>query len=80
MAQLAMAHYLGEQWSAVTQLTAQLAHDSGGALINVDVLSHERRALAVDAAMAVGRERSNAALQEVALELLYVPMRRSHGG
>lgn len=80
MTQLAVAHYLGEQRSAATQLTAQLTDDSGGTLIDVDALSDERGALAIDAAMAISRKRSDATLQEVALELLYVAVRRSHGG
>jgi hypothetical protein len=78
MAQLAVAHELGQQRSGATQLAAQLAHDPGGALIDVDALPDERGALAVEAAMAVGCERSHSAPQEIALELLHIAVRRGH--
>ena len=78
VAQLAVAHDLAQQRRAATQLAAQLAHDSGGALVDVHALANQGRAIAIYAAMTVGRERAHAALQEVALELLDIVVRRSH--
>jgi hypothetical protein len=42
------------------------------------VLAHEWGAVAVDAAVAVSRERSNTASQKETLELFYIAMGRGH--
>lgn len=81
MTELAVAHKLAGERCATAQLATQLAHDPGLALvIDVDVLTHERSSIAVDASVALGRQRSDAASQEEALELLDISMRRGHGG
>src|ERR1700735_475631 len=78
VAQLAVAHDLAEQGRGATKLAAELAHDPRRALIDVYALAHQGRAIAIYAAMTVGRERTYATLQEVALQLLDVLVRRSH--
>jgi hypothetical protein len=80
MAELAMAHELAGERRGAAQLAAELAHDAGLALVYVDALPHEWGALTVDAAMAVGGQRPDAASQEDALELLDIAMRGGHHG
>jgi hypothetical protein len=75
VAVLAVAHDLGRERSVATQGAAELADDppvgvGTRASIQVYVLARERRASAVGAAMAVGLERTDAAPQKDALELL----------
>src|ERR1700722_7053032 len=70
--ELAMAHRLGRYGRSAAQLAAQLAHNSLLALVDVYALTYERGALAVFAAMAVRRERSDATPQQEALQLLDV--------
>lgn len=83
VAVLAVAHDLSRDRGIATQRTAELADDPpvgarGRAPIQVDVLARERRAATVGAAMAVGLERTDAALQQDTLELLDMAY-RGHG-
>lgn len=79
MAKLCVADDLGGERCGAAQRAAQLANDAGEALVQMDTLAYQRSAGAVDAAVAVGRERVDSAQQEVALELLDVAMRGGHG-
>ena len=72
MTELAVADDLALERGPTTQLTAQLADDATGLLVYVYALAHERRAIAVDAAVAIGGQRADAAAQEEALKLLDV--------
>lgn len=83
MTVLAVAHNLGGEGRIAAQQAAELADDalgtagrvveaSGRAFIQVDVLTGERRASAVGAAMTIGLERPYATTEEEALELLDV--------
>ena len=57
-----------------------VANDAGEALVQMDTLAYQRSAGAVDAAVAVGRERVDSAQQEVALESRPdIAVRRGHG-
>ena len=61
------------------QRAAQLADDApAAAVVEVHVLARQRRAPAVDAAVAVGLQGAHAAPQQQALELLDVGGGRSH--
>lgn len=79
VSELAVANRLTGEREGATQLTAQLAHDALLALVDMYALPHERGAPTVDAAMAIGGERSDATLQQEALELLDIGMGRGHG-
>ncbi len=78
MTQLAVADDLALQRRSAAQLATELADDPAGMLVDMYALAHERRALAVHAAVAVGGERADTPTQEEALELLDVDVRRSH--
>ncbi len=79
MAELAVADDLAlKRRPTAAQLAAQLADDATGLLVHVYTLTHERRSVAVHAAIAIGSQRADTAAQEEALELLYVDMGRVH--
>jgi hypothetical protein len=78
VAELAVTHELAREGGLTPHGAAELAHDPRVALVEVDALAHEWSALAVCAAVAVGRERSYAAPQEEALELLYIAIGGDH--
>jgi len=77
--ELAVAHSLAGERCGAAQLAAQLAHDPLLALVDMYALAHERGALAVVAAMTIGRERSDATPQQEALKLLDICMGNGHG-
>jgi hypothetical protein len=72
VAKLGVAHELAGERRRWAQLTAELADDAGEVLVQMHSLTHERRARAVNAAVAVLAERADPAAQQVALELLNV--------
>ncbi len=75
MAKLAVADDLAlKRRPIAAQLAAQLADNATGLLVNVYALTHERRSVAIHAAIAIGSQRADATTQEEALELLYVDM------
>ena len=78
MTELAVANDLALKRRSTTKLAAQLADDAL-CLLDAYALAHERRAVTVDAAMAVGGKRADATTQEKALELLDIDMGRGHG-
>jgi hypothetical protein len=79
LTELAVTNDLARQGSLAALLAAELADDPGLALVYVDALAHQRRALAIDAAVAVGCERSDATPQEEALQLFDVAVLGGHG-
>jgi hypothetical protein len=79
MTKLAMADDLALERRPTTDLATQLADDATSLLVYVYVLAHERRAIAVDAAMTIGCQGADAATQEEALELLHVYVWGGHG-
>lgn len=75
MPSLAVADRLAGQRCGATHLAAQLADDSLLALVYVYALAYQWGALAIDTAVAIGGQRSDAAPQQEALELLDVGVR-----
>jgi hypothetical protein len=80
MTELAVTHGLARKRSIAAQLAAQLADDPRLALVQMDPLADQRRAVAVHAAVPIGRQQTNAPLQQMALEELYVALFGSHDG
>jgi hypothetical protein len=77
MTVLAVANDLARHRRLATQRAAQLTHDAASTLVvKVYVLSGQRRAPAVDAAVAVSLQGTHATPQQEALELLCVVGRR----
>ena len=74
MAVLGVAHELGRDRVLAAQGAAQLADDALDARVQMHMLAHQRRAPAVAAAVAVGLQRTDAATQQEALELLDVAL------
>src|SRR5277367_2574715 len=74
-----MAHDLGRHRSLAAQRPAELADDALGVSIQMDVLAREGGTSAVGAAMSVGLERTDAATQQDALQLLDMPLGGGHG-
>src|SRR5271166_1658202 len=79
VAVLGMAHELARHGRLAPQRPAELADDAlPAAVVEVELLADQRRAPAVHAAVAVGLERSDAPLQQHALEWLREGGARDH--
>lgn len=80
MPELAVTDDLACKRRLAAHLTTQLADDPGLPVVQVDALPHQRRALAVDATMAIGGQPTHASLQQMTLELIYIALHRGHAG
>lgn len=78
VAKLGVAHDLAGQRHRRAQLAAELADDAGEVLVQMYSLTHQWRARAVHAMVAVLAERAHPAAQQIALELLNVAGNSAH--
>jgi hypothetical protein len=78
MTELAVADDLALKRRSTTQLAAELTDNAFCLFVHVDALAHQRSAVAIRAAVAVGGKRADAPAQKEALELLDVYVGGGH--